>query len=354
MPVLFPAGSEKKDLDKISRLDFGNALGAWASMKKIEKEIVAKPETHKNIQASARYETSIPDSWDVAEDETTDVSPTLKPVLRFSNLKHLSLAVNPCADLSATSWQGLLAIAPFLSRLTSLSLANWTRPTYTPNASRHYVRISDTTRGSAPSVTYGGTNYYSAYDDDWQEAVGILKSLSRYLHALTWLDLSGCGEWFPALTWHGPVGGDVEHYVPPIDWNGPWRNIRTLILMVGWLPSPPTSPQHDRSAYSTSSSVDSSKAIGQLYGNSERIQQSLTKLSALRLESRPDPTLEDKERWNVERERERAYYKRDVARYREIRGSAKTQAMKIRQLRGEGGGGWIDADFGEEIEEVEV
>lgn len=352
MPVLFPADSEKKDLDKITRLDLSNALGAWASMKKIERELIAKPEVIKNGLAGIQPETAIPDSWD-ADDDTTDISPTLKPVLRFSNLRHLSLAVNPCTHATAPSWQGLLAVAPYLSRITSLSLANWTRPTYTPNASRHYVRISDNTRGSAPAVTYGGTNYYSTYDDDWQEAVGILKSLSRYLHALTWLDLSGCSEWFPALTWHGPVGGDVEHYIPPIDWNGSWRNIKTLILMVGWLPASPISPQHSNSAYSTSSSVDSSKAIEQLYGNSERIQQSLTKLSALRLESRPDLTVEDKERWNVEREREKTYYKRDVARYRDIRGLAKSQAAKIRQLRAEGGGGWLDVEFGEVLDEVE-
>jgi hypothetical protein len=89
-------------------------------------------------------------------------------------------------------------------------------------------------------VVYGGSDMYTAHDNDWREAAGILRTLSRSLYCLEWLDLTGCGSWFDALRWTPPAtssSDDVSENVGP-EWNGGWRGLRTLILRVGWQPAP--------------------------------------------------------------------------------------------------------------------
>lgn len=103
---------------------------------------------------------------------------------------------------------------------------------------------------------------YSALDADWREAAGILRSLSRKLPALTWVDFSGCGAWWDALMWHQLIGepdadestssGD-EYEKDQIesvagarpDWNAAWRGVKTVVLKIGWSPVQPDSIAED-------------------------------------------------------------------------------------------------------------
>jgi hypothetical protein len=108
--------------------------------------------------------------------------------------------------------------------LTHLSLAFWPEPTLTPNAKLVSV-VSPQTGGA---VQYGGTGPYShSLDDDWAEQVLVLRRLSRSLYGLEYLDLTGCGDWFPAL-WASAGEGDT------VDWTGAWGKIATLAMFPGY------------------------------------------------------------------------------------------------------------------------
>ncbi|KAF2454007.1 hypothetical protein BDY21DRAFT_291824 [Lineolata rhizophorae] len=97
-----------------------------------------------------------------------------------------------------------------------------------------------------PEVSLGGTSYYAAMDDDWQEAASILRRLSANTYCLRELDLEGCTEWARALVW-GVVneewdssaaasGASPSCTVGP-DWTGAWRQVSRLNLSQGWLPN---------------------------------------------------------------------------------------------------------------------
>jgi hypothetical protein len=174
----------------------------------------------------------------------TDV--LLKPIVtpRFPNLRHLSLALDPTVNTSTVSWASLLSVAVHLPTLESLSLAYWPLPTYTPKAASTFATISDNVLNR--SVAYGGTNMYSAIDNDWRESAGVLRSLSRSLYCLKWLDLTGCLHWLPALAWEDtdtPLSSDDDFGTSsatspsPSIWNGHWRGITWLGLGVGWAPT---------------------------------------------------------------------------------------------------------------------
>jgi len=60
------------------------------------------------------------------------------------------------------------------------------------------------------------------------EAANLLKMFSRHLYCLQWLDLTGCGEWFAALS----VPNSAE-------WTGAWRGLQYVGLGVGWSPIEP-------------------------------------------------------------------------------------------------------------------
>ncbi|KAK1596394.1 tafazzin [Colletotrichum navitas] len=167
----------------------------------------------------ARASEVVQDSWDTAE------APSLPPKL-LPNITHLCLAVAPSVYRQdggpGVSWRQLLALAGKLPTLTHLSLAYWPEPSMTPNA-------KFTTIVSPEGVVqqYSGTGAYAhTLDNDWSEAVILLRKLSKCLYGLEYLDLTGCGAWFKALM--ANVDGDK------VDWGGPWGKVSTLKLRYGY------------------------------------------------------------------------------------------------------------------------
>ena len=132
---------------------------------------------------------------------------------------------------------------------------------------------------------------YTSYDGDWSEAANLLKMLSRHLYCLQWLDLTGCGDWFVALS----VANGAE-------WNGAWRGIEYVRLGVGWSPDWTDGPVQDP----------------------------------------------DKESEHV---RKRYYYGKAVEKYMEILGIARGVANLIRFTRS-GRGKWIEFDLSPELPAV--
>lgn len=354
-PLLFPIDCEQDELDAVTRLDLTNSIGGWATnVKKIEKELVVQKEMarHKTGVPLVEHDRDhLPESWD-DEQPDSPISTTAHfrtmASSRFVNLKHLSLAINLASSSAPPSWTSLISLSAHLSQLNSLSLAHWPTPTYTPNAAKGRVKMVNPALPSLPNQPFGGTNLYTGFDKDWREAAGILRSLSRNLYCLTWLDLSGCGEWLMALTWH-----DENGELASADWNGAWRNITNLMLGVGWVPGRPPSLEDEISSSSRStSSIDSTRAIEQLYGGSENIQASLSRLSELRLTSdarQRDPSATDasiQQPWNVEHERAKQYFKKDVERYAIERSTAKEVSGQIRVIRKAASGRYIDFELG--------
>ncbi len=290
--------NEHEERAEVHRLDLSNALGVWTTFKQLERDLVVKqpPVPKPDVEN---------ETWETAEDSDGLSSPAfmLGTVHNFINLKHLSLAIPP-VNAKAVSWSSLLSLAAELRTLTSLSLANWPQPTFTPNAASTRAVIK-TPR--SPPVVYGGSDMYTAHDNDWREAAGILRTLSRSLYCLKWLDLTGCGDWFAALRWRpsssSSDSSSLDRYGP--EWNGGWRGVERLILEVGWKPMSPyidaTAPGQGQPA------------------------------------------------WNVEDERKMYRYKNERQRYAEIHNTAQSVARYLRALRKEGGGRWIEVDISEEL-----
>ncbi|KFH42928.1 hypothetical protein ACRE_063150 [Hapsidospora chrysogenum ATCC 11550] len=156
------------------------------------------------------------DSWDAAAE--TSPSP---PRVLLPSLTHLSLALDP-QNPSGGSWKQLIALSSRASGITHLSLAYWPDPCLTPRA-----RNSTVASPQGRNIPYGGTNHYShSLDDDWSEALLVLRMLHRNLYALEFLDLTGCGSWFQALM--AESGHDY------VDWAGNWGKITELRLYTGW------------------------------------------------------------------------------------------------------------------------
>lgn len=151
-----------------------------------------------------------PESWD--DSEVTKRGPSATGC--FDSLTHLSLA----HPHSAATWKGLLDTAPHLATITHLSLAYWPAPSMSPNSKTAY---RETPQGN---VNYGASHFYSSSDQDWSEAVSILRRLSKSTYCLQWLDLTGCYPWLQALA-------DQK-----IDWFGAWRALETIRVGQGWLP----------------------------------------------------------------------------------------------------------------------
>jgi hypothetical protein len=214
------------DRDDVQRLDLGNGIGTWISLKGLEKDLFSKTATKKAVELSQVEDrtSETPDTWD-AEDSDDNGAPSLGVVPRvihnFRNLKHLLLSISP-NNARAASWSSLLSLATELGTLTSLSLAYWPRPTFTPNAAttRAVIHVP----GARP-VVYGGTDMYTALDNNWREAAGILRTLSRALYCLTWLDLTGCGTWWEALVWRPGESEDLTGEKIGPEWNGGWRGL---------------------------------------------------------------------------------------------------------------------------------
>lgn len=362
---LFPPDCDQDDLDDVTRLDLANSIGGWATVKKIEQELVVKGSQRSTAKTEMvpQIVEDVPDSWDdelpgsgPSKSSTTQIPRTVAvDHLRFSNLRHLSLAVDPTSPSGAASasWSQLITLSAHLAPLTSLSLAHWPAPTYMPNASKDRIKMKNPIP-NAPDIIYNATDPYTGFDNNWREAAGILRSLSRNLYCLTWLDLSGCAPWLNALSWTDYSGETLN-----ADWNGSWRNIEKLILSVGWLPGRPSKFGSDTtsSVSKNTSSIDSERAIGQLYGDSEAIRHSLQEIAKTRLGSWPPVTAADENQtplWNVEEEREKTYFRRDAERYRTLQTGAKHVAKEIRAMRKSAGGIWIDFEFGDVLTEEQI
>lgn len=161
------------------------------------------------------------DSWDAPES-------TAIPRPLLVNLTHLSLAASPETS-SLCSWKQLLAFSSHLPTLTHLSLAYWPVPSLTPNAT-----FAKVVGAQGQTFQYGGRNPYShTLDNDWSEAILVLRKLSKSLYGLEYLDLTGCGPWATALTAHSHGPNDETDM---IDWVGDWGKIETIVLTTGHAP----------------------------------------------------------------------------------------------------------------------
>ncbi|EEY14872.1 conserved hypothetical protein [Verticillium alfalfae VaMs.102] len=144
---------------------------------------------------------------------------------------------SPCAPRTPPLLRGkqLLALAAKIPTLTHLSLAYWPEPSLTPNA-----KFSTIAGAQGRDVPYSGTGPYShTVDDDWTEAIILLRRLSKHLYGLEYLDLTGCSAWYSVLTYD--QDGDR------IDWEGHWGKMTTLRLRYGF-PISENTPEADREA----------------------------------------------------------------------------------------------------------
>ncbi|KAI1761118.1 hypothetical protein GGR53DRAFT_45095 [Hypoxylon sp. FL1150] len=234
-------GVEKPDLailnGDVFYLDLAGSVGKSVTVKELS-ELLFPPK--------AVVEDDLQDSWDAMGPVSGPATGKLLP-----NLAQLSLAINP-ATTSSVSWKQLLALASKLPTLTHLNLSGWPEPSLTPNAK--FAKVASPLTGR--SIQYGGTGPYShTLDGDWSEAILVLNRLSKALYSLEYLDLTGCGDWFPALM----KESDGDFTIDYVDWVGNWGKITMLRLNSGYaLPeSDSTSGQYRR----MSDWVESAKAV---------------------------------------------------------------------------------------------
>ena len=313
--------TDAEEREEVQRLDLSNSLGHWTTFKQLGRDLMTKSTASQNTPNVITLPTEpTPESWD-GDSDTEDFANSLaisfvpKTAPNFANLKHLSLAISP-SNSRAASWSSLISLATELRTLTSLSLAYWPQPTFTP--------VAASTRAIIPSpggrsVVYGGTDIYTSFDNNWREAAGILRSLSRSLYCLKWLDLTGCGDWFAALQWTAspsfspPSSPEIASASTPAreplapEWNGGWRGLEKIILEVGWKPilaSPEEEDQHG-------------------------------------------PSVETS--WGSEHDRIMYRYSKDWERFTQIQSTARSVARHLREIRRHAGGRYIDVQVGEEL-----
>jgi len=347
------------ELDNISRLDIGGALGRWMWLKELNNELFLSQRPGA-VDLQCKSKDVVPASWEEEyEDEASSIPKTLDQGCRFENLRFLSLA-HP--HPSAANWKLLLKLLSRLSILTHLSLAHWPVPTLTPNAINSRVRHQ--THRSL-TFSYGGTDTYSAMENNWAEAAGILRKLSHATYCLKWLDLEGCGDWIPALSWtgHGPDG---EVYRTGPEWNGAWREIEWIRLGPGWLPHIDNAEiigLHTLDAGRPSSTTTTMTRLQQQY--QPPAFRSLA--SSIHAPPTPPPFLSrirgigtgnddddsgNDTSWDVEIERVKYRRAKELERYRETMRTAKMVQQQVQQLRREGRGKWLYFSFGiEELKE---
>ncbi|OJD14605.1 hypothetical protein AJ78_05065 [Emergomyces pasteurianus Ep9510] len=234
-PLFFDYSDNDNDtISDVTRLDLGSSLGRWMTFKQLSREIKG-PDRPESRARTRDNENAPPSSWEEEADpgfpmNTIPRTPTQPLHQRFSNLKYLSLA-NPTHR--EASWPSLLNLLSHLSTITHLSLAYWPTPTLTPNAltaSMKHQKLNSLT------FAYGGTDMYSAFENNWVEAAGVLRRLSKITYCLKWLDLEGCSDWLPALSWNGiDLEGNFHAAAGP-EWNSAWRGLEWLGLDPGWFP----------------------------------------------------------------------------------------------------------------------
>jgi hypothetical protein len=123
----------------------------------------------------------------------------------------------------------------------------------TPNSKASFIESKH------GKVNFSGTHLYSPLKSDWHEATNILRRLSNNTYCLEWLDLEGCAEWSPALTFNATapsrasrVSWDDKRFNPRVFpnvfedddqketigvlWNGSWSQVTYVNLSQGCLP----------------------------------------------------------------------------------------------------------------------
>ncbi|KAL9128628.1 MAG: hypothetical protein Q9217_002724 [Psora testacea] len=207
LEVLFLDAEKLEDAtgaEGLAHLDLSTSVGHPLTFKDLKRFFTPKAtRARKNLA-------ELPESWEAL---SPIVPLSYQP--RFHDLTHLSLS-HPS---SSATWKDLLDFAPHLASLTHLSLAHWPKPSLTPNSSTAFI--------STPSggVSYGASNLYSEYDNDWSEAASILRRLSKHTLCLQWLDLTGCYPWIQCLSYR------------EIPWCGAWADLSTIKIGQGHLPS---------------------------------------------------------------------------------------------------------------------
>ncbi|KAK1836913.1 hypothetical protein QBC39DRAFT_296048 [Podospora conica] len=201
--------------DTFTHLDLTNALSHRLTLPSLSR-FLSPAHTSEDLH--------VQESWDDDPPSTASIPTTILPTLT-----HLSLEIPPSRS-HAASWRHLL---PFVARtcpsLTHLSLAYWPRPCLTPGAELATV-VSPLALGGR-EVAYSGTGAYShSLDNDYSEAVLLLRRLSKTLYGLEFLDLTGCGEWAAAL-WRSAGGGGGGECV---DWVGDWGKVERVRLGPGY------------------------------------------------------------------------------------------------------------------------
>lgn len=197
----------------ITHLDLSTSVGRAIKLRELSTLLFPSESDSKE---------SVLESWDSAE-----VSPIPLPFL--PNLTHLSLAASPETS-TLSSWRQLLNLSAHLPTLTHLSLAFWPVPTLTPNST-----LTKVVTAQGQSIPVGGTNFYShSLDNDYSEAILILRKLSENMYGLEYLDLTGCSSWQNALT--ASADGDQ------VDWVGAWGKVTELVLNTGHAPPPRDQP----------------------------------------------------------------------------------------------------------------
>ncbi|KUL91903.1 hypothetical protein ZTR_01452 [Talaromyces verruculosus] len=338
-----PPEASVAEVGYVTRLDLSSAVGNWISMKALSKQLLLPRK--ENSAPIIKSEETVPASWDDSEDSIEDdeiethslSSPQLplfkspSQVLRFPNLRYLSLA-HP--KRTAASWGSLLNLLSHISTLTHLSLAHWPVPTLTPNLINE--RITHPTMRSV-SFAAGGTDTYSADENNWVEAVNILRRLSRATYCLKWLDLEGCGEWFGALSWDGRTLHDDEPFQTLSSaWNGSWRDIEWIGLGPGWIPSQKVDVDDMSSSFVPLAASRHSPASQRQPGQGRNPDDDLTSVL----------TEQDLREAAIAREKQRRV--NEWKAYEETLRKARRVEKHIHRVRREGGGKWIHFSFGGE------
>ncbi|KAK2756709.1 hypothetical protein FQN54_005155 [Arachnomyces sp. PD_36] len=328
----------RRDRDS-NRLDLGNAIGHWINLKQLRAGLtpVEQIETSKGKEE----DTTLPASWEDAAEGSELPSATLiktpSALLPFHDLRYLSLAhPNP----TSASWISLLNLLSHISTLTHLSLAHWPVPTLTPNSINARIKHPD---HSSLSFSYGGTDTYSVHENNWAEASGVLKRLSRATYCLKWLDLEGCGTWYGALTWAGENDSDglddeasQRTSIGP-DWNGTWRGIEWVGLGPGWVPRAlETSGNSQTGDYSEDERRRGSR--GPLSGSLASSIHAPPDIRNLAISSDEESA---EQNWDVEVEREKYRRSKELEAYNEVLRKAHEVESWVQGLRRSKGGKWI-------------
>lgn len=345
------------DAIEITRLDLGRALGTWlCTMSSFKKEVI-RPLTLRDPTASSantrdhsvrEASSEPPEAWDDADGAAWDITSQLSlsgpltklPVTRFLKLLHLSLALSPSAmsSTSGPSWSSLLSVTPYLSTLQSLSLGYWPIPTLTPHAAAASATIRNPVARTVPRISYGGTDMYTESESNWREAAGILRKLSRQLYCLKWLDLTGCGVWFGALSWTDTEALDdnlssgIRLPGAGPDWNGSWRNVEYLGLRVGWT----LTSSQDREMNSTPSQARPTKPPNPLPRSPTRVAESRASTNGSGLFNQD---------WDGEEERKKYFARKELEKLNDLKSRARKVARHVRLVREVARGKWIEVDL---------